>query len=94
MHRLMKNDPNRFAGEPHTPNPNAYVNDGLDDEVMDPHARRNGHLPEDWNRVHWLLTACERCTGRAVSSVVHAICSQLKATELPSSPRSRAPERP
>ena len=29
---------------------------------MDPHARRNGHLPEDWNRVYWLLKAYERCT--------------------------------
>ena len=59
---MMKNDSNRFAGEPHTPNPNAYINDGFDAEVMDPHARRNGHLPEDWNRVYWLLKAYERCT--------------------------------
>ena len=63
IHRLMVKDPERFAGERHHRISNApYVNHGFSDEVIDPSARRNGHLPKDWNRAYWLLIAYKGCT--------------------------------
>ena len=63
MHQLMMKDPECFSRELHHPVSNApCVNHGFSDEVIDPSARRNGHLPKDWNRAYWLFIAYKRCT--------------------------------
>ena len=67
-----------------------YIDDGFDDEVMDPHARRNGHLPEDWNRVYWLLKAYERCTDKRSHRSFMRYVANLR---LPNSPPHLAQER-
>lgn len=76
MHRLMIQDPDRFAEQIHHHGDDPYVNIGFQDEVLNPAARRNGHLPEDWNRFYWLLEAYEKCTNNHAQRSVLSFIAQ------------------